>query len=115
VSNLLPNLDDLLTELPGATPGVEDARAIVEAAADETPRPATGSGPDVIALLDGVPLTSDEAGYVEAARAANTMRGYRSDWREVHHLVHPARHRTDAGGAVRAQLRLETCAQPPDP
>ena len=33
VSNLLPNLDDLLTELPGATPGVEDARAIVEAAA----------------------------------------------------------------------------------
>ncbi len=33
VSNLLPNLDDLLTELPGATSGVEDARAIVEAAA----------------------------------------------------------------------------------
>ena len=82
MSNLLPNLDDLLTELPGATPGVEDARAIVEAAADETPRPATASGPDVITLLDGVPLTPDEAGYVEAARAANTMRGYRSDWRE---------------------------------
>jgi len=60
VSNLLPNLDDLLTELPGATPGVEDARAIVEAAADETPRPATASGPDVITLLDGVPLTPDE-------------------------------------------------------
>lgn len=33
-------------------------------------------------LLDEVPLTEDEAGYVEAARAANTMRGYRSDWRE---------------------------------
>lgn len=49
---------------------------------DETPRPATDSGPDVITLLDGVPLTPDEAGYVEAARAANTMRGYRSDWRE---------------------------------
>src|SRR5664280_2051711 len=49
---------------------------------DETPRPATASGPDVITLLDGVPLTPDEAGYVEAARAANTLRGYRSDWRE---------------------------------
>ena len=49
---------------------------------DETPRPATASGPDVITMLDGVPLTLDEAGYVEAARAANTMRGYRSDWRE---------------------------------
>ena len=37
---------------------------------------------DPLALLDGVPLTPDEATYVEAARAANTMRGYRSDWRE---------------------------------
>jgi len=35
-----------------------------------------------LALLDDVPLTSAEAGYVEAARAANTLRGYRSDWRE---------------------------------
>ena len=33
-------------------------------------------------MLDGVPLTDEEAGYVEAARAANTLRGYRSDWRE---------------------------------
>ncbi|MCL3863039.1 site-specific integrase [Actinotalea sp. K2] len=32
--------------------------------------------------MDGVPLTSSETEYVEAARAANTMRGYRSDWRE---------------------------------
>ena len=32
VSNLLPNLDDLLTELPGATPGVADARALAQAA-----------------------------------------------------------------------------------
>jgi len=38
--------------------------------------------PDALALLDAVPLTEDEAGYVEAARAANTLRGYRSDWRE---------------------------------
>ena len=37
---------------------------------------------DVVTLLDGVPLTPDEAEYVEAARAANTLRGYRSDWRE---------------------------------
>ena len=28
------------------------------------------------------PLSAAEAGYVEAARAANTLRGYRSDWRE---------------------------------
>jgi hypothetical protein len=26
--------------------------------------------------------SGDEAEYVEAARAANTLRGYRSDWRE---------------------------------
>lgn len=32
MSNLLPNLDDLLTELPGATPGVADARALAQAA-----------------------------------------------------------------------------------
>ncbi len=33
-------------------------------------------------LLDDVPLTEDEAQYVDAARAANTVRGYRSDWQE---------------------------------
>ena len=53
--------------------------------------PATGTavvelvpaaGQDPLALLDGVPLSEEEAGYVEAARAANTLRGYRSDWRE---------------------------------
>lgn len=37
---------------------------------------------DPLALLDNVPLTDDEAGYVAAARAANTLRGYRSDWAE---------------------------------
>ena len=37
---------------------------------------------DPLALLDEVPLTEDEAEYVEAARAANTLRGYRSDWPE---------------------------------
>ena len=37
---------------------------------------------DPIEMLDEVPLTSAEAGYVEAARAASTLRGYRSDSRE---------------------------------
>ncbi|MCA0252604.1 MAG: tyrosine-type recombinase/integrase [Actinobacteria bacterium] len=41
-----------------------------------------GAATDPVALLDEVPLSSAEAGYVEAARAANTLRGYRSDWRE---------------------------------
>jgi hypothetical protein len=36
--------------------------------------------PDILAA--DAPLTDDEAGYVEAARAANTLRGYRSDWAE---------------------------------
>ena len=49
---------------------------------------------DPVALLDGVPLSEDEAGYMEAARAANTLRGYRSDWREftawcAQHAVDP--------------------------
>jgi len=35
-----------------------------------------------LALLDDVPLSDAEAGYVAAARAANTLRGYRSDWAE---------------------------------
>ncbi|MBD2760900.1 hypothetical protein IEE94_15500 [Yimella sp. cx-573] len=37
---------------------------------------------DAVQLLDGVPLSEAEAEYVEAARAANTLRGYRSDWSE---------------------------------
>ncbi len=37
---------------------------------------------DPLALLDDVPLSDDEAGYVAAARAANTLKGYRSDWAE---------------------------------
>jgi len=40
------------------------------------------SDTDAVQLLEDVPLTDVEAGYVDAARAANTMRGYRSDWRE---------------------------------
>jgi len=45
-------------------------------------RPDTVVVTDPTRLLDDVPLTADEAGYVEAARAPNTLRGYRSDWAE---------------------------------
>jgi hypothetical protein len=31
VSDLLPNLDALIDELPGSTPGTKDARALAEA------------------------------------------------------------------------------------
>lgn len=37
---------------------------------------------DPLRLLDGVPLSHEEDAYVRAARAANTLRGYRSDWQE---------------------------------
>lgn len=55
---------------------------------EEPPEPArlvagsTDPSTDPVELLDEVPLSSAEAGYVEAARPANTLRGYRSDWRE---------------------------------
>lgn len=35
-----------------------------------------------IEILDEMPPTSAEAGYVKAARATSTLRGYRSNWRE---------------------------------
>jgi hypothetical protein len=38
------------------------------------------SGP--LDLVDEVPLGDDEKAYVAAARAANTLKGYRSDWDE---------------------------------
>ncbi|MBA2324344.1 MAG: site-specific integrase [Pseudonocardiales bacterium] len=37
---------------------------------------------DPLELAAGLPLSEDEAAYVEAARAPNTLRGYRSDWTE---------------------------------
>lgn len=53
---------------------------------NEIQPPEPGATPEVVTdpvtLLDQVPLTETEARYVEAARAANTMRGYRSDWTE---------------------------------
>ncbi len=39
-------------------------------------------GADALALAAELALTEDEAGYIEAARAPNTLRGYRSDWSE---------------------------------
>jgi hypothetical protein len=38
---------------------------------------------DPLELAAELPLTADEGAYVEAARASNTLRGYRSDWRAV--------------------------------
>ena len=46
---------------------------------DHSPAPLES---DPVELLDTVPLTETESEYVESARAANTLRGYRSDWRE---------------------------------
>lgn len=37
---------------------------------------------DPLALVDAALLSEDEARYVGAARATNTLRGYRSDWKE---------------------------------
>jgi hypothetical protein len=37
---------------------------------------------DVFAVLPEDPLTEAEAGYAPEGRAANTLRGYRSDWAE---------------------------------
>jgi hypothetical protein len=37
---------------------------------------------DPLALVDAALLSEEEARYVGAARAANTLRGYRSDWKE---------------------------------
>ncbi len=42
MSDLLPNLDDLLAELPGSTPADRDARALAQAA----------SNPSTVAELD---------------------------------------------------------------
>jgi hypothetical protein len=37
---------------------------------------------DALHLATDLPPTEDEAAYVAAARAPNTLRGYRSDWVE---------------------------------
>ena len=46
-------------------------------------QPAAGvPSSDALELVADVALSPDEAGYVARARSANTLRGYRSDWRE---------------------------------
>ncbi|SHN89078.1 hypothetical protein SAMN05660350_05073, partial [Geodermatophilus obscurus] len=45
-------------------------------------RTASPGAGDAVTLLQGIPLSPEEAAYVEAARAANTLRGYRFDWAE---------------------------------
>ena len=44
--------------------------------------PAELTPADPLPLPDDVPLSEGESGYVAAARAANTLRAYRSDWAE---------------------------------
>ncbi len=41
------------------------------------------AGPSPFDLASEAPVTEDEARYVKAARAANTLRGCRSDWTEL--------------------------------
>lgn len=48
----------------------------------EVVRPVDSADSDALALVDVERLSADEALYARAARAANTVRGYRSDWRE---------------------------------
>ncbi len=47
-----------------------------------TPLPAAVPTSDPLALVDAALLNEEEAHYVSAARASNTLRGYRSDWKE---------------------------------
>lgn len=46
----------------------------------DAPHPPARTGPDALEVPPGLPLSADETAYVEAARAPNTLRGYRSDW-----------------------------------
>jgi len=57
---------------------------------------------DPLKLATELPLTQDEAGYVAAARAANTLRGYRSDWAEF--TTWCAQHRLDPLPATAATI-----------
>lgn len=57
---------------------------------------------DPAELAVDLPLTEDEAGYVAAARAPNTLRGYRSDWSEF--TTWCTRHRLDPLPATAATI-----------
>lgn len=74
-----------------------------------------------VELAAALPLTAEEAGYVAAARAPNTLRGYRSDWAEFtawcaqHHLDPlPAAPATITGyltALARAQAKVGTMSR----
>src|SRR5512144_1625626 len=52
------------------------------AVVEELPDVVRPADEDALAIVDAERLSEDEALYARAARAANTVRGYRSDWRE---------------------------------
>lgn len=62
---------------------------------------------DALDLVAETPLTGDEAAYVAAARAANTLRGYRSHWAEFTGWC--ARRRDEPLPAAPATVTGSTC------
>lgn len=64
-----------------AEPNIPDDAAAPTAGGDGA-RIVANIHADPLDLAVEQPLSSDEAAYIEAARAPNTLRGYRSDWAE---------------------------------
>jgi site-specific recombinase XerD len=72
---------------------------MVTASSEQAPaRPVT----DPLQLAADLPLSEEESGYVAAARAPNTLRGYRSDWAEFSTWC--AQHRRDPLPATAATI-----------
>ncbi|MDQ1492293.1 MAG: hypothetical protein QOD57_3206 [Actinomycetota bacterium] len=66
------------------------------------PRRADPASSDPLAVVDEELLSDEESGYVRAARAANTLGGYRSDWADW--CAWCAAHRTSALPATPAGI-----------
>ena len=64
-------------------------RLVTVTTPDRAPAPAPTHP---VAVLTDAVLTEDEARYVEAARAANTVRGYRADWTDFTTWCHTTGH-----------------------
>ena len=64
----------------------------------------------VLDLAAEQPLSADEARYVQAARAANTLRGYRSDWSEFTSWCHDNHHESLPASAAAISTYLTTLA-----
>src|SRR5664280_226979 len=75
---LAPAVHGMIAGIPSSTAYPTDH----DRADQGPPVPRRAAVTDPLELEADAPLTEDEAGYVEAARAANTLRGYRSDWAE---------------------------------